>query len=73
MQHLPRIVCLEQASVASFRCSVMRERLPSVARRRTSKPFCAGRVCLFLEQAEETAGIGWGIVVTRYVGLGMFT
>jgi hypothetical protein len=55
------------------RYSVMRERLPSVARPRSSKPFCARRVCFRLEQAEETTGVGWSIIVTRYVSRGNFT
>src|SRR5258705_6596417 len=50
-----------------------REHLLSVARRRSSKPFCARRVCLCLEQAKQTSGIGWGVVMTCYVSHGTFT
>ena len=42
-----------------------------LTRRRNT--ICARCVCLCLEQAEETAGIGWGIVMTRYVSHGTFT
>src|SRR5438067_1227567 len=54
-------------------CSMLRERLPSVALRRSSKPFCARCVCLSLEQVEEPAGVGCGIEVTRYASHGTFT
>src|ERR1700687_4980106 len=86
IQHLPRIVRVEQALVESFRgnfckrltrkvCagSPMHKRLGNVARRRNCKPFSTRRVCLCLEQVEEKTGVGWGIVVTRYVSHGKFT
>ena len=53
------------------RCSSMRKHWE--VQRDVGAPFCTRCVCLCLEQAEETAGIGWGIVVTRHVSHGTFT
>ena len=59
-----RFACKDHALAARSAPTLpVRRHLGNLARSRST--FCTRCVCLCLEQAEETAGIGWGIVVTR--------
>ena len=67
---LPAMTTCSQQNVSAAHHD---ESLSGVALRGGGKSFCARCIRLSLEQAKETAGIGWGIVMTPHVSHGAFT